>query len=145
MSKLNIVCVLLMCISLMLVDTASADEVDSKTSTVSVTFIESNEVSVSVSEEVSEDKKSIKQTLSTLGYVVYAKTKEGSQSILLNKVEPQVVEKVSDNVFEIKGIPKEELKLTTDYTKLFDAKGEYELEQENEVGKGLDILIVNGP
>lgn len=145
MSKLNIVCVLLMCISLMLVDTASADEVDSKTSTVSVTFIESNEVSASVSEEVSEDKKSIKQTLSTLGYVVYAKTKEGSQSILLNKVEPQVVEKVSDNVFEIKGIPKEELKLTTDYTKLFDVKGEYELEQENEVGKGLDILIVNGP
>lgn len=145
MSKLNIVCVLLMCISLMLVDTASADEVDSKTSTVSVTFIESNEVSASVSEEVSEDKKSIKQTLSTIGYVVYAKTKEGSQSILLNKVEPQVVEKVSDNVFEIKGIPKEELKLTTDYTKLFDVKGEYELEQENEVGKGLDILIVNGP
>ena len=145
MSKLNIVCVLLMCISLMLVDIASADEVDSKTSTVSVTFIESNEVSASVSEEVSEDNKSIKQKLSTLGYVVYAKTKEGSQSILLNKVEPQVVEKVSDNVFEIKGIPKEELKLTTDYTKLFDAKGEYELEQENEVGKGLDILIVNGP
>ena len=145
MSKLNIVCVLLMCISLMLVDIASADEVDSKTSTVSVTFIESNEVSASVSEEVSEDNKSIKQKLSTLGYVVYAKTKEGSQSILLNKVEPQVVEKVSDNVFEIKGIPKEELKLTTDYTKLFDAKGDYELEQENEVGKGLDILIVNGP
>lgn len=145
MSKLNIVCVLLMGISLMLVDIASADEVDSKTSTVSVTFYESNEVSVSVSEEVSEDKKSIKQTLSTLGYVVYAKTKEGSQSILLNKVEPQVVEKVSDNVFEIKGIPKEELKLTTEYTKLFDVKGDYELEQENEVGKGLDILIVNGP
>lgn len=145
MSKLNIVCVLLMGISLMLVDIASADEVDSKTSTVSVTFIESNEVSASVSEEVSEDKKSIKQTLSALGYEVYAKTKEGSQSILLNKVEPQVVEKVSDNVFEIKGIPKEELKLTTEYTKLFDVKGEYELEQENEVGKGLDILIVNGP
>lgn len=145
MSKLNIVCVLLMIISLMLVDIASADEVDSKTSTVSVTFIESNEVSASVSEEVSEDNKSIKQKLSTLGYVVYAKTKEGSQSILLNKVEPQVVEKVSDNVFEIKGIPKEELKLTTEYTKLFDVKGEYELEQENEVGKGLDILIVNGP
>lgn len=143
MSKLNIVCVLLMGISLMLVDIASADEVDSKTSTVSVTFYESNEVSVS--EEVSEDKKSIKQTLSALGYVVYAKTKEGSQSILLNKVEPQVVEKVSGNVFEIKGSPKEELKLTTDYTKLFDVKGEYELEQENEVGKGLDILIVNGP
>lgn len=145
MSKLSIVCVLLMGISLTLVDIASANEVDSKTSTVSVTFYESNEVSVSVSEEETEGKKNIKLTLSTLGYVVYAKTKEGSQSILLNKVEHQVVEKVSDNVFEIKGRPKKELKLTTDYTKLFDVKGEYELEQENEVGKGLDILIVNSP
>lgn len=145
MSKLSIVSVLLLGISLTLVDIASADEVDSKTSTVSVTFYESNEVSLSVREEESEDKKRIKQTLSTLGYVVYAKTKEGSQSIVLNKVEPQVLEKVSDNVFEIKGSPREELKLTTDYTKLFDVKGEYELEQENGVGKGLDILIVNSP